>query len=270
MSARLLVVVALSACSIAMADDPKAAPKVDPSKPAVVVPATPATPATAAQPAKAATPAAPAAPDMKEIMKAMEEAAQPGAEHAAMATMAGDWDVSMKYLDWSDPSMQKWNESKGEEKCEVVLGGRYVFGIFKGEFNGQKFEGRGFHGFNKATKQFESSWVDTMSTCQLLYTGTMSSDNMLRMSATYTDPATGAKRESRMVSKIIDANTREFSMYEVEGGQEMKVMEAKYTRKGTAAKPAASVTDKATDAVKAAEKKVKDAKDAIKALEPTK
>ena len=127
MSARLLAVVALSACSIALADDPKVAPKVDPVKPA------------------AAAPAAPAAPDMKEVMKAMEEAAQPGPEHAAMASMAGEWDVSMKYLDWSDPSMQKWNESKGEEKCEVVLGGRYVFGVFTGEFDGKKFEGRGFH-----------------------------------------------------------------------------------------------------------------------------
>jgi len=253
MSARILVVVALSCCSIALADDPKAAPKAEPSKPAVT-----------------AQPATPAQPDMKEVMKAMEEAATPGPEHAAMAAMAGEWDVTMKYADWmADPSGKTWKESKGEEKCEVVLGGRYVFGIFQGEFDGKKFEGRGFHGFNKATKQFESSWVDTMSTGQLLYTGTMSSDNVLRLSATYTDPMSGAKRESRMVSKNIDANHREFAMYEVEGGQEMKVMEAKYTRKGTAAKPAAAA-DKAHDAVKNAEKKVKDAKDAIKALDPTK
>lgn len=261
MSARLLAVVALSCCSIALADDPKPATK------------TPALPTTPAAPAAPATPAA-AQPSMEQIMKAMEEAAQPSQEHKDLAKMAGEWEVTMKYLDWSDPSMQKWNTSKGEEKCEVVLGGRYVFGIFKGEFNGQKFEGQGFHGYNKATKQYESSWVDTMSTCQLLYTGTMDASKVLKLSATYTDPMTGNKRESRMVSQIINDNTRTFSMYEVEGGQEMKVMEATYTRKGTAATTAKPLTDKAAektlDAVKEAEKKAKDAADKIKKLEPTK
>lgn len=255
MNARILAVVALSCCSIALADDPK---------PATKAPAAPAAPATTQ-------------PSPEQMMKAMEEAATPGPEHKELAKMAGEWEVTMKYLDWSDPSMQKWNTSKGEEKCEVVLGGRYVFGIFKGEFNGQKFEGQGFHGYNKTTKQYESSWADTMSTCQMLYTGTLDANKVLKMSATYTDPMGGGKRESRMVSQIIDDNHRTFSMFEVEGGQEMKVMEATYVRKGaaTTAKPLTDkISDdahkKAADAVKEAEKKAKEAADKIKKLEPTK
>jgi hypothetical protein len=41
----------------------------------------------------------------------------------------------------------------------------------------------------------------------------------------------GKPMESRMVTKIVDANTHDFSMYGLMGGKEQLMMEITYTRK---------------------------------------
>ena len=173
--------------------------------------------------AAAAAAAAPA-PDMAAMMKAMS----PGEPHKHLAKLAGDWTFTNKM--WMDPSQQP-TTSTGTMHGEVILGGRYVHSVWKGDMMGMPFEGHGTDGYDNMTHKFVSTWVDNMGTGIMYMTGDCK-DNVCTSTGDMMDPMSGQKVTTKMVSTWNADGTLKMEMYAKDAsGNEMKTMEMLVAKK---------------------------------------
>lgn len=96
--------------------------------------------------------------------------AAPGAEHARLAKLAGDWVVVTVFELPGAPAQQFHGEAHGK----AILGGRFVqFDETAVEF-GQRVERQKTWGFNADSKQYESTWRYTGSTAAMNLVGSSS------------------------------------------------------------------------------------------------
>lgn len=178
----------------------------------------------AAQPEKkpdaAAQPAGDEMPDMAAIPL--------GAEHDLLKQFEGTWKAKMQMFMGSEVM-----QSEGTMTNTLVLGGRFLRQEFKATFMGQPFEGLGYWGYDRAAKQWVTSWMDTWGT------GMMTSDKSTydaetktwTIDSTYTNPETGAKEIHREVMRVIDADTHVMDLFMVDAaGNATKTMTITYTR----------------------------------------
>jgi len=86
----------------------------------------------------------------------------PGPEHQQLKRLEGDWIATVKSF---------WSESKGTMTYKLECGGLWLVSDFRGEFGGQKFQGRGLDTYDAQKKKYVSVWVDSMSTTPLLMEG---------------------------------------------------------------------------------------------------
>lgn len=165
-------------------------------------------------------------PDMDAMMKAMS----PGPEHKLLARMVGDWTFTNKM--WMDPSAPP-STGTGTMHAEMILGGRYVHAVWKGDFMGMPFEGHGTEGYDNMTKKHVSSWVDNMGTGIMYSTGTCDADGKVcTQTAEMIDPMTGVMTTSRSVITWKGDNSFTMEMYATPaGGTETKNMEMTVTKK---------------------------------------
>ena len=166
-------------------------------------------------------------PEMQEMMKAMS----PGPEHKLLARMVGDWTFANKM--WMDPSAPP-AEGSGTMHGEMILDGRYVHAVWKGNFMGMPFEGHATEGYDNMTKKLVSSWVDNMSTAIMYSTGTCEQNGKVctTTSAEMLDPMTGKMTSSRSVVTWTGDNSFTMVMYmKPAGGTETKSMEMTVTKK---------------------------------------
>ncbi len=126
--------------------------------------------------------------DPSAIMEMMKQASQPTAQHQILRDMAGEYEMTAKF--WMDPAGEP-EVSKGTCTAEMTLGGRFLvceidmtFG-FAGE--SMPLQGMGVIGFNRQTGEYQSVWMDTMSTAQTVQTGTMQDGSMV-LTGTTTSP----------------------------------------------------------------------------------
>ena len=153
----------------------------------------------------------------------------PGPIHEMMAGTAGEWtaEVSM----WMDPSQppQKYNV---ECTNEMIMGGRYLKTISKGNMMGMPFEGMMLLGYDNAKKMFTSVWYNNFGTGTSIATGTYDDqDSTLNLSGTMVDPSTGNDIKYRETMKFIDKDNQVMTMYVMNGDKEYKNMEQVFTRK---------------------------------------
>lgn len=87
---------------------------------------------------------------------------KPGPEHERLKKMEGTWEATVRTAG---------GESKGTMTYKVEMGGLWLASDFRGEFAGQKFEGKGFDGYDPAKKKYVSVWVDSMSLAPLFLEG---------------------------------------------------------------------------------------------------
>jgi hypothetical protein len=165
-------------------------------------------------------------PEMQAAMAAMS----PGPEHQKLARMVGDWTFTNKM--WMDPSAAP-AEGSGTMHAEMILGGRYVHEVWKGNFMGMPFEGHGTEGYDNMTKKHVSSWVDNMGTGIMYSTGTCNADGKVcTTTAEMIDPMTGVMTASRSVITWTSDKSFTMEMYaKPAGGTEMKGMEITATKK---------------------------------------
>ena len=100
-------------------------------------------------------PAQPAGPSPEDWMKF----AQPGEEQTRLKALVGEWNAHVKMTEDG-----KVTETEGTTSMTMILGDRYLLQEAHGSFGGQPFEGRGLIGFDKGSKRWVSTWIDTMST----------------------------------------------------------------------------------------------------------
>ena len=163
------------------------------------------------------------------MMEAMKKAAAPDENHALLKPLEGTWNTSMKA--WMAPGAEPVvTIGTGERKW--ILGGRFLSETFSGDMMGEKFEGFGVTGYDKARKMFVATWSDTMGT------GIMSSEGSYDAASKtftyawqYKDVMQGDMK-GRYTVKIVDDKKHVMEMY-MPGpdGKEMKGFEMTFTKK---------------------------------------
>lgn len=147
----------------------------------------------------------------------------PGPEHAALKRLEGEWTAVFKAGD---------SDSPGTMSYKMECGGLWLSSLFRCEFGGQKFEGRGVESYDPAQKKYVTVWVDSMSTRPLFLSGDMDKEKKtLTMTGEGPGPE-GRNVKYKNVTRYTDNDHHTFEMYMVgAGGEETKMLTIEYTRK---------------------------------------
>jgi hypothetical protein len=180
----------------------------------------------ASEKAKADQPAVPSAADFEAFMKLN----QPGEHHAHLKQLAGTFDVEMETVMAPGAPAQK---SKGVTKSEMILGGRYLQGAYKGDMMGMAFEGNSLMGYDVQKKKYFNAWIDSMTTGLVTFEGSCDKNGkVFTFTGEMDDAMTGRKMKIRHVTTIVSADKYTFEWFEsADGGKEHRGMYATYTRK---------------------------------------
>lgn len=166
--------------------------------------------------------------DEKAAMETMQKAATPGEAHRKLDAMIGTFDAKVKI--WTDPSKPPV-ESPSTSENTWVLGNRWVQTKHEGTFMGQPFSGIGYTGYDNVMKKYVGTWMDTADTGMMTTKGTMTG-NVMRATATMSDPMTGKTAVSTMTTTLTDKDHYTIEMWDkLPNGKMAKVMEINYTRK---------------------------------------
>ena len=192
------------------------------------------------------------------------KAGTPGEMHTWLARGVGTWDAVVKMMMPGEPS----SESVGTLKIEMILGGRYQHGHFKGDMMGMPFEGFATTGFNNLTKMFEGSWIDSMSTATMTTKGTLEGDKLI-LKGEMIDPVKNKPIKERQVMSCSGNDKMMAEFYHELDGKEVLVMSISYTRAAT--KPGMETTKPADKGAmdKAKEEAMKKAMEEAKKHLPT-
>ena len=170
-----------------------------------------------------------AAPAVDPMMEAWMKASTPGDAHKLMAKHVGEWDAEVKL--WMDPAGEPM-VSKGKGTNTLIFGGRFLESRFKGDFQGEPFEGIGYMGYDNVQQKFVNFWIDSSSTWFMLSSGTADKEGKTwRSSGQVSDPMTGKMKPYREEAVFENADrivSRAFD--KGPDGKEFKSMEITYTR----------------------------------------
>ena len=170
------------------------------------------------------------APDMAAMMEMMAEMGAPDENHALLEPMVGTFQADGVF--YMGPGPEQWS---GTATNEWVLGGRFLHGTFEipEMAGGPDFHGIAYTGYNKLTGEYESVWLDSMSTSMFMETGTYDPETKsFHFKGVQTDPMTGEKKPSRSVITLETTDRHIAKMYSVgPDGEEHLDMEIVYTRK---------------------------------------
>ena len=100
---------------------------------------------------------------------AKADSTKPGAPHASLAKLAGDYTRVIKFVGQTGAATAP---SSGTAKISVVLGGRFILEESTDTVFGRPVEGLRLYGYNNATKQYEMVRMYTMSTGMTMMKGT--------------------------------------------------------------------------------------------------
>ena len=158
------------------------------------------------------------------------KAGTPGAQHQALAAMAGSYDVKVK--SWHAAGAPPVEEA-GTATRSMALGGRVLVEEFSSTMMGQPFTGHGMTGYDNVTSRYWSTWNDSMSTGVMMTEGKCDAQGK---SCTFTgswhDPVKKTPIKARMTTKWTSPTTEVFEMHAPgKDGKEMKMMEITYTKK---------------------------------------
>lgn len=174
-------------------------------------------------------------PEMEEMMKQWERFSTPGEHHDKLKAIEGRW--NLKVTHWMAEGAPP-QTSTATANARMVMGGRYLIEDVKGEGmdfgDGQKlaFEGMAIVGFNNATKEYFSFWIDNMGTGHMLEHGAGDISKRLETSGEHFCPMRGKDTEMRSVITRVDNNTRKLEMWapDMATNKTFKTMEIVYTR----------------------------------------
>jgi Protein of unknown function (DUF1579) len=169
------------------------------------------------------------ASDRAAEMEAWLKLAQPGEQHQRLQRMAGTYDTDAEMVMAPGAPAQK---SKGKQKYEVLLGGRYLHGEYSGDMMGMPFKGMSLMGYDNQKKKYFTAWIDSMSTGLMVSEGTAdSSGKVLTFTGSYDDPMSGKTKKYRQVTTVVSPDKHTFEWFENgDDGKEYRMMMITYTR----------------------------------------
>jgi hypothetical protein len=117
------------------------------------------------------------------------KAGAPGEHHQVLDQMAGEWEGVFKI--WMEPNEAPMMSS-GTVSRKWILGGRFLKEVVTATSDMGTFEGVGFIGYDNFDGQYQSVWMDSMSTAIHTETGTYHPDKkVLHLAGDHRDPVTG-------------------------------------------------------------------------------
>lgn len=106
-------------------------------------------------------------------VKAMMDASTPGEFHKQLENLIGEFDAVVKI--WETPDSEPMNFT-GTIKREWILDGKFIKETVKAQSDMGPFEGVGYIGYNNIDGQYESIWMDSMSTAITSGSGSFNPD----------------------------------------------------------------------------------------------
>lgn len=164
-----------------------------------------------------------------ESMAAMQAMAAPGPEHEPLRPFVGVFHAEVKLWTGSGDPMV----STGTMTNTLVLGDRFLRQEYKGDPGTDSFpdfEGYGYWGFNKATRQYEGFWIDSASTIMQTETGTVDDSRKVWTMLGEVVHQPGETVKKRTVITLEDEDHHSMVTYFLKGEEEFKGMEIQYTR----------------------------------------
>jgi len=152
----------------------------------------------------------------------------PGPMHEMLAKSVGDWKTISKF--WMDPSGEPM-ATEGSGITEMILGGRYQKSTHKSSMMGMETEGIYLIGYDNATEEFTSIWIDNIGTGTAIAKGRYDEGtNSITMNGTMVDPLSKQEMNIRVVLKYLDNDNNLMEMYILYNGEEFKSMEIEFVR----------------------------------------
>ena len=168
------------------------------------------------------------AEDQAAQMQIWMEYMTPGPMHEMLAKSVGDWKTITRF--WMDPAGEP-TETEGTGKTEMILGGRYQKSTHKSSMMGMDTEGIYLLGYDNATEEFTSIWIDNIGTGTAIAKGRYDeSTNSITMNGTMVDPMSKQEMNIRVVLKYLDNDNNVMEMYVLYNGEEFKSMEIEFVR----------------------------------------
>ncbi len=162
--------------------------------------------------------------NMDEMMEMYMKLAQPGPHHKKLDNHIGEWAQTITHYGMGEgPEI-----TKGTISSKWILDGRYILDHVVSEFRGVPFEGFGLTGYDNTTKEYFSTWIDTMGTGIMLTRGQM--DDSGNIVQTGSVPTPDGPLPVRTVVSPVNNDKSSYTMYMDMGAGEMKVMEIENIR----------------------------------------
>ncbi len=149
--------------------------------------------------------------EMQKMMQAFLEAAKTGPMHKKLAEGAGEWIWdTVSYMGPGGAPMK----SQMKVHAHSILGGRFLVEEVEGKTMGQSFKGVSITGFDNVRKEYQSLWMDSMSTRMTLSTGKQNDKGEVHFSGTMVDVVSPKGRPFRSVTLSRGKDHHEFKMFD--------------------------------------------------------
>lgn len=159
---------------------------------------------------------------------------QPAEEHAPAPVppelaeldwMVGEWKADMR---WEASSMGPAGQSTGTETVEEGPGGQSHLSDFKGEIEGQPFEGHGVTTYDPQTKRYVTVWTDSMMPGVMVLEGRKRGEDIV-LEGRSTGPD-GKPMKHRSTLSDLSEDSYRMTMERQEKGKWVKAFTIDYTR----------------------------------------
>jgi hypothetical protein len=121
--------------------------------------------------------------DMAEMMRQ----AQPGPEHAELARYVGEWEGTVLIHSPDAPEAEPMT-LRATATNRMILGGRFLEMVSKGDVMGQPFESVGMFGFDRRNDVWTTVGFDTLGTYWVTGSGKRDEAGVIRMHGTDSAP----------------------------------------------------------------------------------
>lgn len=152
-----------------------------------------------------------------------------GAEHAALAGLAGHW--SVKQALWATPGGTPAIDY-GDADFAMVLDGRHLRQNLRIAAKDKPFEGLGYIGYDTAAKRFFSTWMDVNFTGFIVAEGDYdgAAKRYVFMGQVPNSARPGTTITLREVMSVQDKDHFSYDYYETLDGKETQAVRLEYTR----------------------------------------
>lgn len=166
----------------------------------------------------------------QEMARRVLEAAQPGPEHARLASLAGEWDLRFSY--WTSPTGDPI-VGTGTAMNRVILGGRFLHSESVTQLGDRRSEGLTILGFDRRANRYTTLGLDTWGTYYVEAEGPW--DDGSRAMVMYgeeTDPISNRTERYTMITRITgpDEYVQEI-VFRLPNGESFKAVEIRHTRR---------------------------------------